>query len=49
MIKAKLIAILTQRGIKDVALYNDMTGPVLVVVVFAMLLLFVSSYIVNLF
>ena len=43
MIKAKFIAILTQRNIKEVALYNDMTGPVLVVVVFATLLLCVSS------
>lgn len=36
----KFLAILTQRGIKEVANYDDMTGPILVGVLFGLLLLF---------
>lgn len=43
MIQKKLLASLTNRGIKEVTTYNDMTGPVLVVVIFGMLLLCVST------
>jgi hypothetical protein len=41
-IKQKFISIMTQRGIKENADYDDMAGPLLVCVIFGVLLLFVS-------
>ena len=45
-IKQKFVSIMTQRGIKDIADYDDMAGPLLVCVLFGVLLLFVR-YIVK--
>lgn len=45
MITKKFVAILTQRGIKEVAMYNDMTGTILVGIVFGTLLLCVSNHV----
>jgi len=42
-IKAKYWAILTQRGIKEVAAYDDMAGTLFVLFVFGVLLLLVSA------
>ena len=42
MIVKKFLAILTQRGIKEVALYNDMVGTIVVGIVFGFLLMCVS-------
>ena len=44
MITKKFVAILTQRGIKEVAIYNDMAGTILVAIVFGVLLLCVSDH-----
>lgn len=41
-IKSKLISVITQRGIKENADYDDMAGPLLVCVLFGFLLLCVS-------
>ena len=38
------MSILTQRGIKENADYDDLAGPLLVCVIFGVLLLFVSVY-----
>lgn len=38
-VKSKLISVLTQRGIKENAEYDDMAGPLLVGVIFGFLLL----------
>ncbi|CDW76117.1 UNKNOWN [Stylonychia lemnae] len=38
-IKAKLISVITQRGIKENADYDDMSGPILVCILFGFLLL----------
>lgn len=40
----KFISILTQRGIKENADYDDMAGPLLVCVIFGVLLLFVRLF-----
>ncbi len=42
-IKAKFISIITQRGIKENADYDDMAGPILVCVLFGLLLCCVNS------
>jgi uncharacterized membrane protein len=39
------MSILTQRGIKENADYDDLAGPLLVCVIFGVLLLFVSIFI----
>jgi uncharacterized membrane protein len=44
-IKLKFMSILTQRGIKENADYDDLAGPLLVCVIFGVLLLFVSIFI----
>jgi hypothetical protein len=44
MITKKFVAILTQRGIKEVAIYNDMAGTIVVAIVFGVLLLCVSDH-----
>jgi hypothetical protein len=41
IVKQKLIAVLTQRGIKDNLDYDDMAGPLLICVIFGFLLLLV--------
>lgn len=38
-IKSKLLSVITQRGIKENADYDDMAGPLLVCVLFGFLLL----------
>lgn len=43
-IKQKFISILTQRGIKENADYDDMAGPLLVCVIFGLLLLLVRNF-----
>lgn len=48
MIQKKFVAIITQRGVKEVAMYNDMTGTILVGIVFGTLLLCVSYHQPNL-
>jgi hypothetical protein len=40
-IKLKFMSIMTQRGIKENADYDDLAGPLLVCVIFGVLLLFV--------
>jgi len=42
-IKKKFLAILTQRGFKDVSTYEDMAGAVFVLFLFGALLLLVSE------
>jgi len=39
MIKNKFVSIVTQRGIKENADYDDMAGPIIVAVMFGFLLL----------
>lgn len=46
-IKLKFKSILTQKGIKENADYDDMAGPLLVCVIFGVLLLFVSFNFAN--
>ena len=41
-IKQKFMSIMTQRGIKENADYDDMAGPLLVCVIFGIFLMFVS-------
>lgn len=41
-ISQKFKSIVTQRGIKEIADYDDMAGPFLVVVIFGLLLFLVS-------
>ena len=42
-LKAKLMSVLTQKGIKENADYDDMAGPLLVVIIFGALLLLVNQ------
>jgi hypothetical protein len=42
-IKLKFMSIMTQRGIKENADYDDLAGPLLVCVIFGVLLLFVRA------
>ena len=39
---SKLLAVLTQRGLSDVADYDDMTGPILIFLLFNSILMLVS-------
>ena len=47
LIVKKFVAILTQRGIKEVALYNDMVGTIVVGIVFGILLMCVSVLVID--
>lgn len=46
-IKLKFVSVLTQRGIKENADYDDMAGPLIVCVIFGILLLFVSTALIS--
>lgn len=46
-IKQKFTSIMTQRGIKENAYYDDLAGPLLVCVLLGVLLLFVSNLMIH--
>ena len=46
-IKKKFVAILTQRGFKEVSTYEDMAGALLVLFLFGLFLLLVSKLLLN--